>query len=73
MRVLMRDNHSNGVFDMDALANMFDLEDLREIGLHEVMDIAPMDDGEEPEPGKKMVCCPKCQHNFPIKGNMVKQ
>lgn len=65
LRVMIIDNHSNGVWDMDALANSFDLEMLHDVGLHEVNKI------REPswEPGKKMVKCPECQHAFPIKGN----
>ena len=70
-RVLIRDNHNNGLFDMDALANVFDLEELRDFGLHEVMNIAPEDTGEPPPPPKTMVRCPHCQHEFPAKGNKV--
>lgn len=69
-RILIRDNHSNGVFDMDALAGMFDLEELRAFGLHEVMNIPPLEDNlEEPKPGKTMVKCPQCSHTFPVKGH----
>lgn len=68
-RILIRDNHSNGVFDMDVLASMFDLEELRAFGLHEVMQIPPVDDGEEPPPGKALVKCPGCAKIFPVKGN----
>lgn len=71
-KLVIQDNHNNGTFDMDILANMWDLEELRDIGLHEVMNIPPMDDGEEPTPGKNMVCCPECKHEFPAKGNKVK-
>lgn len=71
-RILIRDNHSNGVFDMDILSGMFDLEELRAFGLHEVQSIPPMDDSvEEPPPGKVMVRCPQCQNEFPTKGNKV--
>jgi hypothetical protein len=72
-RILIRDNHNNGLFDYDMLANMFDLEELRGFGLHEVGMIAPMDDGtQEEKPGKSMVCCPKCQNVFSVKGNRAK-
>lgn len=67
-RILLTDNHNNGVFDMDALANDFDLDFLQGIGLHEVTNIAPMDDGQIPE-GKAMVRCPGCEKVFPTKGN----
>ena len=67
-RVLLTDNHNNGVFDMDALANNFDLDFLQGIGLHEVTNIAPMDDGGT-QPGRAMVKCPGCEHVFPTKGN----
>lgn len=67
-RIVLRDNHSNGVFDMDMLADDFDLEELRDIGLHEIMNIAPVEDSE-PKAGKHYVACPKCEHVFPIKGN----
>ncbi len=70
-RILLRDNHNNGTFDIDMLANGFDLEFLRDVGLHDVMNIAPMGE-EEPEGGaggKKQVKCPKCEEVFPIKGN----
>lgn len=66
MRVMIRDNHSNGLFDMDMLANLFDLEELRGFGLHEVNGIAP--EGED-KPPKAMVCCPGCGVVFPVKGN----
>lgn len=69
-RILIRDNHSNGVFDMEALANMFDLEELRGFGLHEVGNIPPFDESdEESKPGKTMMKCPSCEHVFPAKGN----
>lgn len=68
-KVLLADNHNNGTWDMDMLANFAELEELREIGLHEIMNIPPMDDGEPPAPGKTQVCCPKCGEVFPTKGN----
>lgn len=68
-RILLRDNHNNGAWDMDILSGMADLEELRDIGLHDVMSIPPMDEGEDPAPGKSMVCCPKCKETFPVKGN----
>lgn len=69
-RILIRDNHNNGVFDMDMLGNMFDLEELRDFGIHEVMQIPPMDANEEEvKPGKALVKCPGCGNIFPAKGN----
>lgn len=70
-RILLTDNHNNGVFDMDMLANGFELDFLQGIGLHEVTSIAPMDDGAPPPPGKVVVKCPKCGECFPTKGNKV--
>jgi len=70
--ILIRDNVSNGFFDMDMLANEFDLEELRDFGVSEVMDIAPFDtDDESHMPGKVCVRCPGCGMEFPTKGNKV--
>lgn len=72
-RICLRDNHNNGVWDMDILSSDYELEFMRAIGLHDVMNIPPMDDDEPDEnAGRKMVCCPKCQHQFPVKGNGAK-
>ncbi len=72
--IALRDNHNNGVWDMDILSSDYELEFMRAIGLHDVMNIPPMDDGEPDEnAGRKMVCCPKCQNQFPVKGNKVKE
>lgn len=71
-RILIRDNHNNGLFDFDGLANMFDLEELRDFGLHEVMQIAPEDSEDQSHAGgKKFVKCPTCAHVFTTKGNHV--
>lgn len=73
-RICLRDNHNNGAWDIDILAADYDLEFLRAVGLHDVMNIPPMDENDEDaQPGKKLVCCPKCNHTFPTKGNGVKQ
>ena len=69
--IMIRDNHSNGIFDMDMLANMFDLEDLRGFGLHDITGLAP--EGEDMKPPKNMVCCPECNHVFPVKGNKANE
>lgn len=66
-RILLRDNHHNGAWDMDALSGMFDVEELRKIGLTEIMNIPPIEENEEP--GRYMVTCPGCKHTFPVKGN----
>jgi len=72
-RVLIRDNHSNGMFDMDMLANDFDLEELREFGIHDVMNIPPMfgeeDQDQSPQP-ERCAKCPECGTVFTTKGNM---
>ena len=69
-RILIRDNHSNGVFDMDGLANMFDLEELRDFGLHEIGNIMPEDKADQVNAaGKAHVKCPGCGNIFPTKGN----
>lgn len=68
VRIMVRDNHNNGVFDLDMMSAMFDLEELRAFGLHDINGISPMGDGEESKP-RAMVCCPKCGEVFPQKGN----
>jgi site-specific DNA-methyltransferase (adenine-specific) len=72
-RVLLRDNHSNGMFDMDMLSNDYDLEFLRDMGLHDVMDIPTIEQNEENAamPGATKVCCPECGAHFTTKGNKV--
>lgn len=67
VRIMIRDNHNNGVFDLDAMANMFDLEELRDFGLHDIGNIAP--EGREEGQPKSMVLCPHCGETFPVKGN----
>ena len=74
-QLLLQDNHENGTWDMDMLANDWDLEDLRMVGIHDVMNMPPIDklmDGEE-EGAKKGACykCPKCENVFTGKGNKV--
>lgn len=68
LKLVVIDNHNNGIFDMDMMANMFDLEELRGFGLHEVNNIAPFA-GEDESEGKRKVCCPQCGNTFPVKGN----
>lgn len=69
-RIMIRDNVNNGSWDMDALANGFDLEDLRAWGVNDVMNIAPFDEEDEShEPGKSDVRCPNCETIFSVKGN----
>lgn len=70
-RIMLSDNHNNGQFDLEMLANEYELDFLQGIGLHEVMNVAPEDAAEEG--GKKMVRCPDCSHEFPVKGNGVKK
>lgn len=69
-RIMIRDNVNNGEWDMDMLSTDFELEDLRDFGVHEVMDIPPFDEEDEShQPGKTQVCCPSCGAVFPVKGN----
>lgn len=68
VRIMVRDNHNNGVFDMDMMAGMFDLEELREFGLHDICGVIPPEGKEEGQP-KSMVLCPHCGETFPAKGN----
>lgn len=69
-RIMIRDNVNNGEWDMDLLSTDFDLEDLRELGVSEVMDIAPFDhDDESHDAGKSEVRCPGCGMVFTTKGN----
>lgn len=65
--LVIRDNVNNGTWDMDELANGWDLEDLRSWGMPEVMDIAP-EEAQEAE-GVYQVICPDCRSKFPVKGN----
>lgn len=73
VELMLLHNHNNGTWDIDMLANDYDLEFLRQdIGLHEVQNISPFDTGEDTEPsqsGSKKVRCPQCCHEFPAKGN----
>lgn len=70
VRIMLRDNHNNGLWDMDVLANEYDIELLHDIGLHELTDIRP---DEASQAGKKMVKCPQCSEIFPVKGNGHKE
>lgn len=68
-RIVITDNVNNGAWDFDRLSALYDIEELRDFGVQEIMNIPPMDDGEPPAPGKTQVCCPKCSEVFPVKGN----
>lgn len=73
-QLLLQDNHENGVWDMDELSSNWDLEELRAVGLHDIMHIPPMDKLEEEQaPGKNKVCCPDCGSVFPVKGNKINE
>lgn len=69
-RILIQDNVPAGIFDMDTLANDFELEDLRDWGAQEIFDIPPMDSDDGGQ-GKRKVRCPHCSEEFPVKGNGV--
>jgi site-specific DNA-methyltransferase (adenine-specific) len=72
MRIVVTSNVNNGAWDFDSLSSLYDLEELRDFGVQEIMNIPPMDDGEPPAPGKTQVCCPKCSEVFTVKGNKHK-
>lgn len=62
LRIALRDNHNNGMWDMDILAN-FDLEFVRDIGLHDVMKIPPQGFMQEESPKEQERpnrTCPHC-------------
>lgn len=73
IRIMMRDNHNNGTWDFEILANDYDLEWLRGIGLHDITNIPPIQ--EEGEGASQRVethvRCPSCLHEFPAKGNKI--
>lgn len=71
-QLILTDNISNGVFDMDILSADYTLEECRALGMHEVMNLPDDVFGQEEETeskGKTMVCCPQCKKVFPVKGN----
>ena len=72
-RIMLRDNHNYGLFDMDILGNDFDLDYLKkDIGLHELAALPPIpDESEQEELPKNIVRCPSCTQEFPVKGNKV--
>lgn len=70
VHAMISGNHSNGLWDMDMLANEYDLAVLHDIGLHELLDVRP---DEASQTGKKLVKCPQCMEIFPVKGNGHKE
>lgn len=71
-RIMIRDNVNNGSWDFDMLSSDFDLEELRGMGVDEVMDIAPFDEEDKShDAGKVEVQCPNCGSCFTTKGNTV--
>jgi len=76
IRIMLRDNHNNGIFDMDMLCN-YELPLLHEIGLHEVSGLPPehklMEEAEKGESsgGGYQVECPECNHVFNSKEHRV--
>lgn len=66
--LVLLDNHNNGLWDDDVLANFFELEMIHDVGLHDFLGIRP---DEAAQPGKKLVKCPNCGECFPAKGNGV--
>ena len=64
----VRLNRNTGEWDMDALANMFELDELIDWGFDESELIIDSDiDLSEPEESKKkdsLIQCPECNHKF---------
>lgn len=72
-QLIIQDNHNNGTWDMDELANAWDLEELRAVGVHDFLNIPTMEQNEENEakPAGAHYKCPKCNEVFPGRGNKV--
>lgn len=70
-KLVLLDNHNNGLWDIDELANGWDMEMLHDIGLHDIMNIPTQEQNEQNAQSKPkaMVCCPNCKEVFPVKGN----
>ena len=73
-RIVVRDNVTNGVFDIDVLACDYDLDELKLWGVDEALCLPPVED--EPEVAEdtrsgNWYKCPKCEHEFSGKGNKV--
>lgn len=72
-QLLLQDNHNNGTWDFDVLANGWDLEEMRTVGIHDVMNMPPFEKLEAEADGdqkpKAHYKCPECQHVFAGKGN----
>ena len=66
--IIIRDNVSNGEWDMDILANEWDTEDLQEWAGENFMrkidwaDVEDLSDDNYEEPEHEMLKCPKCGH-----------
>ena len=76
--IIIRDNVSNGDWDMDILANEWDVEDLQEWAGQDFMqkidwaDVDDLSDENYEEPEHEMLRCPHCGH-IDSKAHFVKQ
>ncbi len=65
-KYVVQDNTHYGQFDMEVLANEYEVEELQEMGVREVANIKideiPPDD--EKEKKKEMITCPLCDKEF---------
>lgn len=70
--IIIRDNVENGEWDMNILANEWDVEELNDWGVTEIkgfeIDFDSIDSNEDREVDKKLqkVKCPKCGEEFEI-------
>jgi site-specific DNA-methyltransferase (adenine-specific) len=71
MRIVVTSNVSNGVWDFDILSSLYEIEELRNLGVQEILTIPPF--GVEEKEKKGMVKCPQCSCTFPTKGNKYEE
>ena len=71
--IVIRDNVENGEWDMDILANEWDVDDLKDWGVENVFKPMPLDVDEffkdKPESDTKeikTITCPNCGHEFEV-------
>lgn len=77
--ILLQSNHNNGLFNMDTLANAFEMDVISESGIRSFSNVFadPFGLGEDEKPedkkgGGREVICPCCSERFPVKGNGAK-
>jgi ParB-like chromosome segregation protein Spo0J len=63
---IVKDNVGYGEFDFDALANLYDVDELKDWGLDipAMEDVDEDDDEPQPKQAAVTVVCPKCSHEF---------